>query len=92
MFGSDCGVFSLFEYDVTACNSHLLPCVWVDFNYTGTAKGSYYRPYKTLGMAVDSVEVEGTIMLKAGSSPDTLTINKEVYLRSHEGTADIGGP
>ncbi len=64
--------------------------VWVDFNYNGTELGTLCQPYNTLAEAIDAVEAGGEIKIKAGTTNETLTINKNVTIQSSGGTANIG--
>lgn len=68
--------------------------VWVDFNYTGSTSsenGSFAAPFKTLTQGVNTVSVNGNIWIKtAGSSAETLTIQKSMTIRAANGAATIG--
>ena len=70
----------------------LAGAIWVDFNYTGgTQNGAYSQPYKTLTLGVSHVSPGGTIAIKtAGSSPETMTINKAMTIQAVGGAAMIG--
>jgi hypothetical protein len=65
--------------------------VWVDFDYSGTETGTFDQPFNTLSEAVDAALVGDTIFIKHGSSLETITISKEVTLKSFGGSAVIGG-
>ncbi len=88
MFTSDCGAFSLFDYG--SCENVPLACTWVQFNYVGTEVGSFDEPFNTVAEGVNSAPTSGTVMIKAGTTSETLTIDKRVYLRSWTGAATIG--
>ncbi|MCK4578784.1 MAG: S8 family serine peptidase, partial [Candidatus Marinimicrobia bacterium] len=76
---------------MAVCGADNLNCVWVDFNYSGMIEmGLFDLPYNTLAEAVDAAGVGKTIAIKAGSSPETITITKEVTLRACGGTVTIG--
>jgi hypothetical protein len=90
MFTSDCGVFSLFDYG--SCVSEPRPCTWVEFNYVGTETGSFDFPFNTLVEGVNSAGAGEEVMIKAGTSSETLLILKHILLRSWNGTAKIGVP
>ncbi len=64
--------------------------VWVDFTYTGTELGTQAQPYNTLAEAIDAVEAGDEIIIKAGTTSETLTIDKNVTIESSGGTATIG--
>ena len=65
--------------------------VWVDFNYTvGTEDGTYARPYDTLAKGTNSVPSGGTIAIKPGSSPETITISKPMNIIAVGGAATVG--
>jgi len=64
--------------------------VWVDFDYSGTEKGTELEPYNTLVEGVNAVQVGGTVKIKTGDSTETLQIDKEVRLESDGGQARIG--
>jgi M6 family metalloprotease-like protein len=64
--------------------------IWVDFGYVGTEEGTFVRPYNTLFEGVSVVEHYGTIKVRAGSSPETLTISKPMTIVALEGHATIG--
>jgi len=66
--------------------------VWVDFNYTNsTQNGTATQPYKTLSQGASAVAAGGTVAIKtAGSSSETLTINKAMTIRAVGGTATVG--
>jgi hypothetical protein len=71
--------------------------VWVSFGYSGSNEaGSYYYPYNTLSKGISAI-IQGTAILevptlwmKAGSSNETLTIQKPMLLRTCGGPAVIG--
>jgi hypothetical protein len=65
--------------------------VWVDFNYTvGIEDGSYALPYDTLAKGVSAVPSGGTIAVKPGSSPETMTISKPMTITAVGGPASVG--
>ncbi len=64
--------------------------VWVDFAHSGTERGTFDAPYRTLNAAVGAVSVGGNVIIKAASRAETLTINKPVTIQSFGGTATIG--
>jgi hypothetical protein len=65
--------------------------VWVDFNYNGFFQfGTYALPYHTLGQGVSAVASGGTIALKPGTSPETMTITKPMNITAIGGAATIG--
>jgi hypothetical protein len=65
--------------------------VWVDFNYTvGTEDGSYTQPYDTLAKGTNHVSTGGTIAIKPGSSPETMTIRKPMTITAVGGAVTVG--
>ena len=66
--------------------------VFVDFNYTGSiTNGNYDTPFKTLAGGTNAVSVGGTIFIKtAGSSSETMTINKAMTITVSDGAATVG--
>ena len=71
--------------------------VWVDFDYGGTERGSFSRPFDTVAEGQSQVsngfgasEIPN-LWIKAGSSPETVVLNKQMFVRSCGGTATIGG-
>ncbi len=64
--------------------------VHVDFTYTGTELGTESQPYNTLAEAINAVSSGGTVIIKAGTTSETLTIDKNVTIQSSGGTATIG--
>ena len=71
--------------------------VWVDFDYGGTERGTFSRPFNTVAEGQDlvsdgsGVSETPTLWIKAGSSPETIVLDKEMLVRSCGGTATIGG-
>lgn len=64
---------------------------WVDLDDSG-GNGSYEDPWGSLSAALLETPHEGTLNLKASSSPSfTGTIDQKVYLRAHGGPVVIGG-
>jgi hypothetical protein len=68
-----------------------LTCVWVDFSFNGTETGSFSAPFNTVAEGVAAAPLKGTVMIKAGSTTETLTITKEVTINAFCGTVSIGG-
>jgi hypothetical protein len=66
--------------------------VFVDFNYTGGVQnGAFYTPFPTLAQGVGAVSNNGTIFIEtAGSSPETINIDKPMKITAMNGTATIG--
>ena len=66
--------------------------VWVDFNFacTSCGDGSFDDPYNSLLRGVLNVSERGTIMVKASSSSETITIRNACVLKSYGGPARIG--
>jgi hypothetical protein len=66
--------------------------MWVEFSYTGTEEGSFFRPYNSVAEGVNAVPIDGTVIIKSGTSPETLSVNKKLDMRSWNGVATIGAP
>jgi hypothetical protein len=66
--------------------------VWVDFNYSPNLPqlGTYSNPYSTLSQGVSAVVTGGTILLKPGSSSQTLAITKAMTITAIGGSATVG--
>ncbi|QDV88963.1 Pregnancy-associated plasma protein-A [Phycisphaerae bacterium RAS2] len=71
-------------------NPPQLNVTWVDFAYGGGSNGSFNQPYNSLAAAVAAVAPGGRIVIKAGSTNQTLTINKALTLDSFRGSATVG--
>jgi len=63
---------------------------WADFGHSGTETGSFCQPYDTLAEPASVANWRETILIKTGSSPETLTIDSRVVLQSYGGSAIIG--
>lgn len=67
--------------------------VWVDFDYTGTEKGTFDEPFNSLteeGEAIDTVESGGDIIIKESCTDETPTITKAMTIWAYDGAATIG--
>jgi hypothetical protein len=64
--------------------------VWVDFDWQAPLEGTEEAPLNTLEDGLISVTTGGTIIIKAGTSAETLTIGQAVRLEASDGTARIG--
>jgi hypothetical protein len=64
--------------------------IWVDFSWNGPEIGSYGWPYNTLAEAVAAASGGETVFIKAGSSAETITINKPLTLRAFGGVVTVG--
>ncbi len=64
--------------------------VYVDFTHTGSEDGTFDNPYSKLADALNAVSGGETILIRAGTTNETLTINKNVTIQSSGGTANIG--
>jgi hypothetical protein len=65
--------------------------IWVDFNYTGHPQlGTYDDPFGTMAQGVTAVAVGASILLKPGTSHETMTISKPMSITSVNGTDIIG--
>ncbi len=66
--------------------------VWVDFNYSPSSPqlGTYSNPYSTLSQGVSAVATGGTILVKPGSSSETLSITKAMTITAVAGSAMVG--
>jgi hypothetical protein len=66
--------------------------VWVDFDWQTPEEGTEESPFNTLQEGLENVVDSGTVIIKAGTSAETLTINQAVRLEASGGTARIGDP
>jgi hypothetical protein len=65
--------------------------VWVDFNYTGTTRGTYAQPYNKVAAGISAVATGGTIALKGNAySLETPTITNRMTIVSIGGATTIG--
>jgi hypothetical protein len=65
--------------------------VWVDFTDFATANiGTFADPFLTLGEGASSVNSGGTVIIKRGTSPETLRIGKPMTIMAINGPATIG--
>lgn len=63
---------------------------WVDFASPGGGNGSYANPYNTLATGVSNVGPGGRVVLKPGSTSETILITNPVMLDTFQGIAVIG--
>jgi hypothetical protein len=67
---------------------------WADFGYAGVEFGTSFFPFNTLGEGVDFADEGGTIKIRGDtgtpSSPETLTIVRNVRIESVGGPVRIG--
>ena len=68
----------------------MVATTWVDFNATGAQQGTFDEPYHTLAGGVEAAPEGGYIRIRAGSSPETMTINKVLTLKAYGGGVRIG--
>ena len=66
--------------------------MWVDFNYSADSPqlGSYAQPFSTLVQGTNAVASGGTIFIKPGHTPETMTISKPMTITAVGGTAIVG--
>ena len=66
--------------------------VFVDFNYHGSPmNGSFFSPFNTLAQGTNAVSPGGPIfIINGGSSPETMTITKPMFITVQNGAATIG--
>jgi hypothetical protein len=65
--------------------------IWVDFIYTANPQfGTYANPFSTLAQGTTAVAVGAAILLKPGTSHETMTISKPMSITSVNGPAIIG--
>ena len=66
--------------------------VWVDFNYSKSSPqmGAFAQPFSTLAQGTNAVASGGTISIKPGHSPETMTISKPMTITAVGGAATIG--
>lgn len=78
------------QVTIDAFSDVIIQDMWVEFPYSGTERGSFFQPRNTLGEAVGLAAPGRVIRIKAGGSTESLTIDKQVILRSAGGPAVIG--
>ncbi|HEV8694835.1 MAG TPA: hypothetical protein VGQ93_11735, partial [Lysobacter sp.] len=65
--------------------------IWVDFNYGGFLEfGTFDFPFNTLAEGVAGVPWDGTLWIKPGSTPETMTIAKRMRIEAFSGVVTIG--
>lgn len=65
--------------------------VWVDCNYKcPTFRGTFNQPYPRLGKGASVVPSGGYVVVKPGSSEETMEISKPMRIQTISGTATIG--
>lgn len=69
-----------------------LAVVYVDFDFLGEEYGTQALPVNTTSEAVNLVVPSGTVNIIAGTSDQTLTINKEMTVQTVGGVVTIGAP
>jgi hypothetical protein len=65
--------------------------IWIDFGWPGVEVGIASKPFDTLAEGVTAVNAGGTLMIKAGSTTETLSINKPMRIEAVGGSARLGG-
>jgi len=63
---------------------------WVDFSYSGVENGTFEEPYNTLAEGVAAATSGGYVIVKAGTSSETITITKNVTIMSWGGAVIVG--
>ena len=76
--------------DPVALNYAVNGITWVDFNFGGTEDGSFNNPWNSLSQGNFHATSGGLIVIKAGSSAETLSLTKPMRIVSYGGTAHIG--
>jgi hypothetical protein len=66
--------------------------VWVDFEWQEPLEGVEAAPFNTLQDGLANVVDSGTVIIKAGTSAEALTIDQPVRLEASGGTVRIGDP
>jgi hypothetical protein len=67
--------------------------IYVDAYWGGTEKRQIQKPYNTFSEGLSAVPTDGFLWLKAGSyATGPLTLDRDMTIRSYEGTATIGMP
>ena len=64
--------------------------VWVDFNHDTLGSGTFWDPFSTLTLATLTVDLGGSVRIKASSSSEAVTIGKAMTLVAVGGTVTIG--
>lgn len=56
--------------------------IWVDFAYNGSELGSFSNPFDTLAEGLIAIPYGGTLNIKAGSTPEAVTIRKRISIQA----------
>jgi hypothetical protein len=64
--------------------------IWVDFAHVGTEEGSFNLPFNTIAEGDSALQAGGTLVIKAGSTPETKTFDKTMNVISYGGTVTVG--
>jgi hypothetical protein len=95
-WGSECGDHWFEPPDAPIYQSYPTPgsyppsAIHVDFAYTGWELGTAAQPFNTLAEGVAAVIPGRTIILRAGSSNERLTVNKHCTLLGSGGIVTLG--
>jgi hypothetical protein len=63
---------------------------WVDFSYFGVETGTFDAPFNTIAEGVNAAPAGGILKIKAGTSPERLTISKQLSVQAIGGPVTVG--
>lgn len=63
---------------------------WVDFSYFGIETGTFATPFNTLSEGVNAAPFGSALKIKSGTSPERLTISKQLNVQAFGGPVTIG--
>jgi hypothetical protein len=66
--------------------------VWVDFGAGGTENGGFDYPFNTVAEGDSALLSGGTLVIKAGSSSETIRFDKPMTVKAYGGKVRIGAP
>jgi hypothetical protein len=84
---SDTGTLNSWSIEIEGYIS--LPEVWVDFDYTDAELGIETNPFNTIFEGLDTVQENGTIKFKSGSTTEIATITQDVTLELGTGSGTV---
>lgn len=63
---------------------------WVDFLYVGGGDGSFEHPFNSVQAGVVAAPSRGVLMIRSGTTPETITISKPLTIGAWGGMVTIG--
>lgn len=75
---------------IAGFRNEVVRVIWVDFNYMGYESGTFEQPFNTVAEGRDAVQPGSLLLIKSGTTPETLTINKDITIEAYRGVVTIG--